>query len=90
MNRDQYFEELKKRVHDENLIKHMLSVEAVLRALAVKFDQDVEKWGLTGLLHDIDYEVTKTDPEQHSLIGAEWLKEIGLSDDVVYAVKVHN
>ena len=90
MNRDQYFEELKKRVHDENLIKHMLSVEAVLKALAVKFDQDVEKWGLTGLLHDIDYEVTKTDPEQHSLIGAEWLKEIGLSDDVVYAVKVHN
>jgi len=90
MNRDQYFEELTKRVHDENLIKHMLSVEAVLRALAVKFDQDVEKWGLTGLLHDIDYEVTKTDPEQHSLIGAEWLKEMGLSDDVVYAVKVHN
>ena len=45
---------------------------------------------LRSLLHDIDYEVTKTDPEQHSLIGAEWLKEMGLSDDVVYAVKVHN
>ena len=90
MNRDQYFEELTKRVHDENLIKHMLSVEAVLRALAVKFDQDVEKWGLTGLLHDIDYEVTKTDPEQHSLIGTEWLKEMGLPDDLTYAVKVHN
>ena len=41
-------------------------------------------------MHDIDYEVTKEDPEKHSLIGAEWLSDMGLPDDVVYAVKVHN
>ncbi len=90
MNRDQYFEELKKRVHDENLIKHMLAVEAVMKALAEKLNQDKDRWGITGLLHDIDYEVTKNDSEKHSLIGAEWLKEMGLPDDLVYAVRVHN
>jgi putative nucleotidyltransferase with HDIG domain len=90
MNRDQCFKELKKRVQDENLIKHMLAVEAVMKALAEKLNQDINRWGITGLLHDIDYEVTKKDPEKHSLIGAEWLKEMGLPDDLVYAVRVHN
>jgi putative nucleotidyltransferase with HDIG domain len=90
MNRDQYFQELKTRVHDENLIKHMLSVEAVMKALAMHFGENEEKWGITGLMHDIDYEVTKDDPVKHSLIGAEWLKEMGFQDEIVYAIKVHN
>ena len=90
MNRDELFEQLKKRVHDGHLIKHMLATEAVMRAVAKRLGQDEEKWGITGLLHDIDYEVTKEDPEKHSLIGAEWLSEMGLPEDVVYAVKVHN
>ena len=90
MNREDLFEELKKRVKDEHLIKHMLATEAVMRALARKFGEDEEKWGITGLLHDIDYEVTKEDPDKHSLIGAEWLEEIGLPEDIIYAVKVHN
>ncbi len=89
-DRDALFKELKKRVKDDHLIKHMLATEAVMRAVARKLGQDEEKWGITGLLHDIDYELTKKDPEKHSLIGAEWLKEMGLPDDVVYAVKVHN
>ncbi len=90
MDRDKLFEELKKRVHDDHLIKHMLATEAVMEAVAKRLGQDEEKWGITGLLHDIDYEVTKEDPEKHSLIGAEWLSDMGLPDDVVYAVKVHN
>jgi putative nucleotidyltransferase with HDIG domain len=90
MNREELFEELQKRVKDEHLIKHMLATEAVMRALARKFGEDEEKWGIAGLLHDIDYEVTKKDPDKHSLIGAEWLEEIGLPEDIIYAVKVHN
>ncbi len=90
MDRDKLFEELKKRVHDDHLIKHMLSTEAVMEAVAKRLGQDEDKWGITGLLHDIDYEVTKEDPDKHSLIGAEWLSDMGLPDDVVYAVKVHN
>lgn len=90
LNREEYFKELKKRVHDENLIKHMLAVEAVMRELAKRFGEDEEKWSLTGLLHDIDYEETKDNPQQHSLIGSEWLKEMGLPDEITYAVKVHN
>ncbi len=89
-DRDKLFGELRNRVKDENLIKHMLATEAVMRAVAKRLGEDEEKWGITGLLHDIDYELTKDAPEKHSLIGAEWLKELGLPEDVVYAAKVHN
>jgi putative nucleotidyltransferase with HDIG domain len=90
MDREALYKILTDKVHDENLIKHMLSVEAVMRALAVKFGEDQDKWSLTGLLHDIDYEETKNDPERHSIIGSEWLKEMGMPDDLVHAVLAHN
>ncbi len=90
MKREQALEFLKEKVQNPNLQKHCLAVEAVMRCLAKEFDADVEKWGLTGLLHDIDWEITKDNPERHSLEGARMLAEIGLAGDVVYAVKVHN
>lgn len=61
-----------------------------MRALAKRFNQNAEEWGLAGLLHDIDYEQTKDSPETHSIIGAEMLKKIGLTDEIVEAVKTHN
>lgn len=88
--RDFYFQVLKEKVKDENLIKHMLSVEAIMRALARKLSQDEDEWGLTGLLHDIDYEITKGDPYKHSLVGGELLKDMGFSEEVIHAVKAHN
>jgi putative nucleotidyltransferase with HDIG domain len=90
MEREALYQTLKEKVHDENLIKHMISVEAVMKALAKKFGEDEEKWGLTGLLHDIDYEETKEDPGSHSIIGSEWLKEMGMPEDIVHAVLAHN
>lgn len=90
MNREKLFKELKNRVKNKNLIKHMLATETVMKALAERLKEDVEKWGITGLLHDIDYEETKDRPEKHSLIGAEILEEMGLPEDIVYAVRVHN
>lgn len=90
LTREESLKLLKEKVHDENLIKHMLATEAVMRALARKFNEDEEKWGLTGLLHDIDYEETKENPEIHSKIGAELLKSLGFEDDIVHAVLAHN
>ncbi|MDD4767149.1 MAG: HDIG domain-containing protein [Desulfotomaculaceae bacterium] len=90
MNRDEAYALLKKNLTNKNLINHSLAVEAVMRRLAEHFNEDVEKWGLAGLLHDIDYDRTKEDPARHSIEGAEILAGLGLPDDIVYAVKVHN
>lgn len=61
-----------------------------MRRLALYFQEDIELWGLTGLLHDIDYDDTYDDPEQHSLQGSALLEEKGLDHQLVYAVKAHN
>ncbi len=90
MTREEAKKFLEKYIKNKNLIKHSLAVEAVMRELAKYFQEDEEKWGLTGLLHDIDYEQTKDKPGEHSLIGAEILSEKGLDKEIVEAVKSHN
>ena len=90
MERDKALNLLEENLFNKNLIKHCLAVEAIMRALAQKFEQDIEEWGLAGLLHDIDYEKTKDDPEKHSLLGAQMLEEMGLSQEICEAVKTHN
>ncbi|WP_027364938.1 HD domain-containing protein [Desulfotruncus alcoholivorax] len=90
MTRDEADQLLKQHMKNKNLIKHSLAVEACMRRLARRFGEDEEKWGLAGLLHDIDYDRTKDDPDRHSIEGARLLAEAGLPEDVVYAVKVHN
>ncbi|WP_258360909.1 HDIG domain-containing metalloprotein [Moorella sulfitireducens (nom. illeg.)] len=90
MTRQEALQLLAKHVKNQNLRKHCLAVEAVMRALARHFGEDEEKWSLAGLLHDIDYESTKDAPHRHSLVGAEMLAREGLPEEVVYAVKAHN
>jgi len=90
MTRDIAIVELQKRIKTNNLFKHLLATEAIMRGLAEYLNQDVEKWGLCGLVHDIDYEETKDSPQTHSLLGSEILTNLGFSSDIVYAVKVHN
>ncbi len=90
MNREQAFAELTARVKNPNLIKHCLAVEAIMRELAALLRNNVEIWGVTGLLHDIDYERTASDPEKHSIIGAEILENLGFDSEIVYAVRAHN
>jgi len=90
VNRTEALTVLKENLKNKNLFNHSLAVEAVMRRLAQYFGEDVEKWGLAGLLHDIDYDRTKDDPARHSIEGAEMLSELGLPEDVVYAVKAHN
>jgi len=88
MTRDEAMALLRSHIKAENLVNHMVAVEAAMRAYARKYGEDEDEWGLAGLLHDIDYEKHPT-PEEHALKGAEWLAEAGLPADVVYAVKAH-
>ncbi|MDO7787907.1 HDIG domain-containing metalloprotein [Desulforamulus aquiferis] len=90
MNREVALQTLKSHLKNKNLVNHCVAAEVVMRRLAKHFGEDEEKWGLAGLLHDIDYDQTKDDPDRHSIMGAKMLEEIGLPEDVVYAVKVHN
>jgi putative nucleotidyltransferase with HDIG domain len=79
---------LNEYTQNPSLIKHMLSVEAAMRAYARKLGQDEEKWGIVGLLHDFDYE-RWPDPPNHPLKGSEILCRRGYPDDVIYAIKSH-
>jgi len=81
---------LKKNISNQNLVKHCLAVKAIMEELAGRFGEDKEKWGTAGLLHDIDYEKTKDNPSQHSLIGAQMLEELGFDKEICQAVKTHN
>src|SRR3954447_1575892 len=71
-----------------SLRRHMLAVEAAMRAYARKFGEDEEKFGIVGLLHDFDYE-RWPDPPDHPLKGATILAEHGYPADVIYAIKSH-
>ncbi len=81
---------LKSFVHQENLIKHCLATEAIMRALAERFGEDPDKWGIAGLLHDLDYEETYDTPEQHAKKTAEILSEKGFPQDMIDAILAHN
>jgi putative nucleotidyltransferase with HDIG domain len=88
MNRVDAFALVNEYVKDQSLVRHMLAVEAALRAYARKFGEDEEKWGIVGLLHDFDYERWPTPPD-HPLQGSEILRERGYPEDVIYAIKSH-
>src|SRR4030042_2352927 len=66
-----------------NLVRHMLAVEAAMRAYALKYGQDVEMWGVVGLVHDFDYERNPDlSVEGHPVVGARLLREWGWSEEV--------
>ena len=90
MTREEALRLLKQNLFNQNLIKHCLAVESVMRALARHFQEDEDKWGMAGMLHDVDYEKTKDNPSQHSLVGAEMLEEAGLDKEIYQAIKAHN
>jgi uncharacterized protein len=90
MDREKALELVKEHLKKENLVKHCLAVEACMREFAEKFGQDVEKWGLTGLLHDLDYQYTVDDPDNHTLKTEEMLAEYNLDEDILHAIKAHN
>jgi putative nucleotidyltransferase with HDIG domain len=88
MNRDTAYSIVTEFVKNENLIKHMLSVEAAMRAYAVKFGEDPEYWALPGLLHDFDWEIHPT-LHEHPQKGAPILRERGVPEDVIRCIQSH-
>ena len=90
MDRKTALELVEKNLENPNLVKHSLSVEACMRAFAERFGEDVDKWGLAGLLHDLDYDSTYNDPDNHTLQTVKMLEGYGLDDDILHAIKAHN
>ncbi|MFH1775455.1 MAG: HD domain-containing protein [Chloroflexota bacterium] len=90
MTREEALDSIGVNVGSENLIKHMLATEAIMRALARRLGEDEEEWGLTGLLHDIDMELTDGDMSTHSKLGADLVREMGASEAMAHAILSHN
>jgi len=90
MTREEAFSSVKTNVENDNLIKHMLATEAIMRALAQRLGEDEEEWGLTGLIHDIDMELTEGDMSIHSKLGADIARDMGASEAITHAILCHN
>ncbi len=89
LTREQASELIKKNVSKNNVIYHMIAVEAIMRRLALYFAENEDEWGLVGLLHDVDYEKTETTPEKHGEIAALILKDT-VPESIIKAIKAHN
>jgi putative nucleotidyltransferase with HDIG domain len=90
MNRQEALESIRENVENENLVKHMLATEAIMCALARHLGEDEKEWGLAGLLHDIDVELTEGDMSSHSKLGADLARDMGASEAVANAILCHN
>ena len=73
----------------ETTVRHLISVEGVMRALALRFGEDEALWGLTGMFHDLDQDHTGDDAEGHAWMAAGWLREAGVDERVVNGVLAH-
>jgi putative nucleotidyltransferase with HDIG domain len=88
--RDQVLAIVEARVANENLRRHMLATEAIMRGLAARLGEDPELWGLAGLAHDLDCEETADDFSRQGVVAAETLRALGAPEVVAHAVMAHN
>ncbi|MCJ7679658.1 MAG: HDIG domain-containing protein [Candidatus Aminicenantes bacterium] len=89
MNREDALALVKQHLKNKNLIKHSLAVEACMRAMARKLGQDEESWGIAGILHDLDYELTDKSPELHTRETVKILRELHISEDIIRTIQAH-
>lgn len=90
MNRNEALDLLGQHVKNDRMISHCLASEAVMRALARRLGRDEEKWGLAGLLHDLDVELCNADLRVHGLETERILRGKGLDDEIIDAIRMHN
>lgn len=88
LNREDAWKLLNEYTKNQNLIKHMLAVESAMRSYASLFSEDIDWWGIAGLLHDFDYE-QYPDAKDHPLSGAKILKQKGYPDDFIKTILAH-
>ena len=89
MDRDDALALVREKAEKETTVRHLISVEGVMRRLARHFGEDEETWGLVGLFHDLDQDQTHDDPQRHANQAAEWLREAGVDERVVTGVLAH-
>lgn len=89
INREQAIELLKKYEQTESDMNHYLESEAIMRALAKKFGEDEDYWAMLGLLHDIDWAITRDNWAEHGTKAVEILKQAGFDDDFINIVISH-
>lgn len=89
LSRDEAFRLVLDKIGRNNLLKHILSVEAGMRQLALQLGEDVDFWGLTGLLHDLDYNETADNPVAHTYVTEEWLRPYQLPQEMLNAIHAH-
>lgn len=90
LSREEALALLREHNHNENMIKHCLASEAVMRALAGRLGEETEKWGLAGLLHDLDIELVNGDLSKHTLDTERILREKGVDEEIIRSIKLHN
>ena len=90
MKREEAINLLNEYIKNPRMINHCLASEVVLKAIAKRLGRDEEKWGLAGLLHDLDVEMVNADPKIHGLETARILEEKGIDAEIVDAIKMHN
>ncbi len=90
MTRDEALKAIRERVKNENLVRHMIATEAIMRALAPRFGGDPDEWAMAGLLHDIDIELLNGDMKDHSKVGADLARQLGANEAVAHAILTHN
>jgi putative nucleotidyltransferase with HDIG domain len=81
---------LDEHIPADNLRKHCIATEAIMRALAPRFEADPDLWGTAGLLHDLDYDETKDDMTRHGDVTAAILREEGYPEEMIEAIRSHN
>ncbi len=89
ISREQAYKLLEEHLKTKNLIKHCFAVEAVMRDLAKRMNEDEEVWGLAGLLHDLDYDYTKDNPQEHGFKTVEILRKYDVPEKVLNAILAH-
>ena len=90
ITRDEAWSLVTEYTESASLRRHMLAVEAAMRAYALRFDGDPEEWGVVGLLHDFDYEQNPdVSVEGHPIVGSKLLRERGVSEEIIRAILSH-
>lgn len=90
LDRNKALELLRTHIHSDQLIGHSLATEAIMAGLASRFGEDSQYWGLIGLLHDIDFELTHDNPRRHTLEAARILEQAGFDAQFIAIIQSHN
>jgi putative nucleotidyltransferase with HDIG domain len=90
ISRARALELMQQYLPQESMQKHSLSTEAIMRALARKLGRDEDRWGIAGLLHDLDYNETRETMSRHGLVTEQILTGQGVASDIIRAIKAHN